>query len=240
MPDPIYAIGDIHGHLDKLDEALTKIERDGGADAAVVFLGDLVDRGPDSPGVIDRIVGGVRAGRRWIVLKGNHDRFMTRFLADPGRLEQRPKNTIGWLDPRIGGRDTLRAYGVDADMTRDIKEIHADAVAAVPKAHLDFLENLPLLHHAPDLLFVHAGIRPGVPLDRQTEDDLLWIRQDFHKDPRDHGPLIVHGHTPVAAATHYGNRVNLDSGAGHGHDLTAAVLLGRDVFVLTHGGRLRL
>jgi serine/threonine protein phosphatase 1 len=120
---------------------------------------------------------------------------------------------------------------------RPIAPVHADAVAAVPAAHRAFLAGLPLMHRAGDVLFVHAGIRPGVPLDAQAEDDLLWIREGFLDDPRDHGALVVHGHTAVTAPEHHGNRVNIDTRAGYGGALTAVAIEGRAVFVLGPGGR---
>jgi serine/threonine protein phosphatase 1 len=115
--------------------------------------------------------------------------------------------------------------------------VHAEAVAAVPRAHLDFIESLPTSFARGEVFFAHAGIRPGVALDVQAEDDLCWIRDGFLEDRRDHGPLIVHGHTHLARVTHYGNRVNLDSGAAYGGPLSAVVIEGREVFLLTDQGR---
>ena len=115
--------------------------------------------------------------------------------------------------------------------------MQADARAAVPPAHLSFLRNLRLMHIAGDLMFVHAGIRPGVPIKDQAEEDLLWIRQDFHAFTAPHPKLIVHGHTPVRGATHHGNRINLDTGAGYGKPLTAAVFEQGHVWRLTDRGR---
>lgn len=131
-----------------------------------------------------------------------------------------------WLHPRLGGDTTLASYGVDASGRRREKDVQADAHVAVPAAHIKFLKRLQLSHIVGDLMFVHAGIRPGVPIKDQTEEDQLWIRQEFHNHTGPHPKLIVHGHTPVDAATHYGNRVNLDTGAGYGHPLTAAVFEG--------------
>jgi serine/threonine protein phosphatase 1 len=113
-------------------------------------------------------------------------------------------------------------------------------VVAVPASHRAFLAGLPTLIQRGDVVFVHAGIRPGVPLDQQVEDDLTWIRDGFLTDPVSHGPLIVHGHTVVDAPTHYGNRVNIDSGAAYGGPLSSVVIEGRDVWHLTDAGRVKL
>jgi serine/threonine protein phosphatase 1 len=107
----------------------------------------------------------------------------------------------------------------------------------VPRAHRDFIESLPTSFTRGEAFFAHAGIRPGVPFDQQSEDDLCWIRDGFLDDRRDHGLLIVHGHTHLAQVTHYGNRVNLDSGAAYGGPLSAVVIEGRTVFLLTEKGR---
>jgi serine/threonine protein phosphatase 1 len=233
-----YAIGDIHGQLEMLKAAHARITRDreetGDAAAPVVHLGDLIDRGPDSRGVIDFLIEGLSAGAPWIVLRGNHDQLLLDILG--GKEE----NTETWLEPRIGGPTTLTSYGVKTGTFRSRRVILDDLRAAVPEVHRRFLANLPLLHATPDLLFVHAGIRPGVRITLQDPVDLLWIRGEFLENRRDHGPLIVHGHTPVERPEHHGNRVNLDSGAGFGRPLTAAVFEGREAWVLGEAGRERL
>lgn len=218
---PIYAVGDIHGHLDQLEKALARIEADGGAEARIVFLGDLVDRGPDSPGVIDRLEQGQAEGRNWIVLRGNHDDIFQGFL-ESGRIDS-PHTQPGrtYLHEAVGGLATLAAYGVDITST-DIARLWAEAQEKVPFRHLTFLQSLPRFHLEGDLLFVHAGIRPGLPLAQQTPDDLIWIRRDFLDHTGRHPWLVVHGHTPAPTAEHRGNRVNLDAGAGFGHPLACA------------------
>lgn len=233
----LYAVGDIHGQMDMLHEALERIERDGGADAQVVFLGDLVDRGPDSRGVIQLLLDGVAAGRNWTVLKGNHDRMFEWFMADPPRIETRLPVGLDWLHDRVGGATTLASYGVEVTPERRIWQVLDEAHTAVPPNHLTFLQNLPLTHSVGQLLFVHAGLRPSVPLTQQTEDDLVWIREPFLSDPRDHGALVVHGHTPVDTPEHHGNRLALDTGAGYGRALTVAAFEDDHVFVLTDSGR---
>lgn len=239
-----YAIGDIHGQYEALRAAHDRIEADrqrhGDADAPVIHMGDLTDRGPDSRGVLDHLIGGIAAGQPWQVVQGNHDRMFAGFMADADYHDAGLRKERWWTHPRVGGDATLASYGVMDTAERDRQQIHAEAVQAVDPTHPEFLRTRPTHLSRGGLLFVHAGIRPGVPLDQQTEDDLLWIRDDFHADPRDHGALIVHGHTPVDQPTHYGNRVNIDTGAGHGHPLTAVVIEGTTVFVLTDGGRKEL
>ncbi|MCU4651725.1 serine/threonine protein phosphatase [Roseibacterium sp. SDUM158016] len=231
----IYAIGDIHGHLDKLRAAHDAVEadraREGTGAAPLVHVGDLVDRGPDSAGVVEYLRTTAAEDPRLVILKGNHDAMFVEFLASrPGR----------WSDSRyvgdnIGGRATLASYGIDA--TTSARRLHDDAIAAVPEAHRVFLSGLPLTHLAGDCLFVHAGIRPGVPLEEQDEADLIWIRDRFLLDPGDHGPLVVHGHTPVVSVEHHGNRLAIDTGAAWDGPVTAVAIEGRDAFVLTEEGR---
>lgn len=238
----IYAIGDIHGHLGLLKSAHDLIAEDMARHGTgpVIHVGDLVDRGPDSRGVIDFLMRGVAEGRDWVVLKGNHDRMFARFLADPWDPEPGLRAELSWLHPRLGGADTLRSYGVSNAGDRPVEKVHAEAIEAVPQAHLDFLSSRPTLHLAGEAAFVHAGIRPGVALAEQAETDLVWIRDPFLTATEDFGPLIVHGHTALEEATHYGNRLNLDSGAAYGGPLSAVVIEGRDAALLTPSGRCRL
>ena len=237
MTQPLYAIGDIHGQLAELHRVLDLIEADGGPDAHVVFLGDYTDRGPDSRGVLDLLIEGQAQGRNWTFLKGNHDRMFSWFMEDYPRHDAYLPTEFNWLHPRLGGDTTLASYGCKfTQRTRQLK-IHKMARAAVPEAHVTFLRGLQLSFETDDLFIAHAGIRPGVALAQQDEEDLLWIRQEFHLDPRMHPKLIVHGHTPVDRATHYGNRINLDSGAGYGKPLTAAVFEGSECWTLCHEGR---
>lgn len=237
-----YAIGDIHGHLDLLKRAHDRIADDMARYGAgpVVHVGDLVDRGPDSAGVISHLIGGMAAGEAWVVLKGNHDRMFAGFLADIRFHDPGLRADLGWLHPKLGGPDTLASYGVRNAADRPLAPVHAEAVAAVPAGHRGFLEGLPVLHRVGEVVFVHAGIRPGIPLDRQEETDLVWIRGAFLDDPLPHGPLIVHGHTAIDRATDYGNRVNIDTGAAYGGPLTAVVIEGRRVFEVTAVGRVEV
>ncbi len=240
----IYAIGDIHGQLEKLIEAHELIVRDRAKvrDMAgvVVHVGDLVDRGPDSRGVIDFLIKGVASGEPWVTLKGNHDRMFEGFLGDPDHYDPGLRAGLHWIDPRLGGDETLRSYGVEGAGERFLSDLHEAARRAVPAGHRAFVAGLPLMHRVGTVTFVHAGVRPGVPLDMQVEDDLLWIRREFLDDPRDHGGLIVHGHTPVDTVTHYGNRLNIDTGAGYGRALSAVVIEDDHVWHLTPEGRVEI
>ncbi len=234
-----YAIGDIHGHLDLLrvvhDLIADDMARHG--KGQVVHVGDLVDRGPDSRGVIDFLSHGIAAGQDWIVLKGNHDRMFSLFMADPMAQDEGLRADLSWLHPRLGGAETLGAYGVRSASDRPVAAVHSDAVAAVPAEHLAFLASRPSWHRAGDTIFVHAGIRPGLTMPDQRETDLVWIRAPF-LDYRDrHEALIVHGHTAIDTPTHYGNRVNIDSSAAYGGPLSAIVIEGDKVFHLTPKGR---
>ena len=238
MP-PIYAVGDIHGQYDMLETALQRIEADGGPDSKIVFLGDLVDRGPGSAKVIQRLMEGQAAGRDWTILCGNHDDLFHGFVSKGIDLDPRVLSGVPWTGPRIGGRATLESYGM-SDLDRPTDELIAEAQQTVPQAHLDFLANLPTHLLLGDLLFVHAGIRPGISLQNQNPDDLMWIRGEFLNDPRPHPWLVVHGHTAVQAHEHQGNRVNLDGGAGYGRPLTTAIFEGQKVWTLDVFGRAEL
>lgn len=237
MTDPIYAIPDIHGHLQELDRALRLIEADGGPDAEIVFLGDLVDRGPDSRGVIERLMRGRVEGRRWHVLTGNHDELFLQFLADGSVDHPRIMSKVPWTHRRLGGLATLASYGIDAeeDASRDV--LLNAARDAVPADHVRFLSELPRHLERGPLLFVHAGIRPGVPLAQQDPEDLIWIRDPFldFRDP--HPWLVVHGHTALDFPRHFGNRIDLDGGAGYGRPVRPAVFEGRNCWLLTERGR---
>ncbi len=239
-----YAIGDIHGQLGLLEEAHRRIEADRRVrrdpDAPVIHLGDLVDRGPDSAGVIRYLREGIAAGAPWVVLKGNHDRLFERFLTDPGWRDPQLREGVTYLHPLIGGAETLMSYGLFRPTSFHIKTARAEALKAIPPEDIAFLQSRPLYHGYGSVLHVHAGIRPGVPIERQSEHDLVWIRDPFLMDTRDHGPLILHGHTAIPRPMHYRNRVNIDSRAAYGGPLTAVVIEQREVWVLTEDGRVPL
>ena len=229
----IYAIGDIHGQYDMLNEALMLVDSDGGSDAHIVFVGDYIDRGPDSKKVINTLIEGKKAGRNWTILRGNHDRMFCRFINDGVEHDDMILSGKGWLHPVIGGQVTLESYNVDINSDTLLN----DARAAVPKDHIAFLMSRPLWFEKDDKIFVHAGIRPSIPITEQIEDDLIWIREDFLNYTGDHGKLIVHGHTAMPHPLRYSNRVNLDGGAGFGRPLQPVVFEGNNCWILTADGR---
>jgi serine/threonine protein phosphatase 1 len=258
---PIYAIGDIHGQKAMLDHALALITSDGGLDAQVVFLGDYTDRGPDSRAVIETLIAGRDAGRNWVFIKGNHDRLFSNFVRHGIEHDPRVASGISWLNPRLGGNMTLESYGLRGVMHMaprsgaapekldhfegpvgwaDKDALQKMAQEAVPRAHLSFLENLPLWHATDDLLFVHAGLRPVIALEDQDPEDLIWIRDGFLESNHDFGRLVVHGHPALDHPQHFGNRVDLDGGAGYGNPLIPAVFEDRDCWLLTDKGRVAL
>jgi serine/threonine protein phosphatase 1 len=205
-----YAIGDIHGSLRKLRVLMARCRRHAaGRPATFVFLGDYIDRGAESAGVVRYLIAlQSRLQDRVVALKGNHEDFALGVI-DAGTQAEH------WLSQ--GGGATLQSYGVD------------DA-RALPRDHVDWWRSLPLRHDDGRRFFVHAGVRPGRPLDAQDEYDMLWIREPFLSDRRDYGRLIVHGHTPIegGAPDLRSNRLNLDTGAVFGGPLTAAVFVAEE------------
>lgn len=238
--DRIYAVGDIHGHLDKLREAHKRIGFDcmeAGGPAPVVHVGDLVDRGPDSAGVIAFLRDGMMRGEDWVVLRGNHDQLFVDFGRGGDGTSDRLREGLTWQHEVMGGAQTLASYGATKRRLETKAAFHKRARAFVPGDHISFLEGLPLWHRAGSMIFVHAGIRPGFAMETQDDDDLMWIRDEFLWHLTDHEALIVHGHTPVEAPTHYGNRVNIDTGAGWGKELVPVVFEDGACFALTAEGR---
>ncbi len=216
----IYAIGDVHGCADLLDRLLALIDADAaGEPYALVFLGDYVDRGPDSRGVLSRLVTLTASARETVFLKGNHEAAMLDFLLTPSANEE-------WL--HWGGDKTLDSYGITNYWDRDPEETAADFANALPEAHKQFLQDLTLTHIVGDYLFVHAGLKPGVALDDQSESDMLWIRGEFHNARTSQRPekAVVHGHHPVPKPLDAGWRIDIDTGAVWSGMLTAVVLEG--------------
>ena len=225
----VYAIGDIHGRLDLFEQLIAAIDADdaarGPARTTVILLGDLVDRGPDSAGVIE-------AARAWgrrrtlRVLAGNHEEM---FLDSFERVE-----TLRHF-LRYGGKETLLSYPIDPKVYRDLtlEQVQARMQTAVPQDHRDFLEAAEDSIVIGDYLFVHAGIRPGVPLAEQRRSDLRWIRDRFIDHEGDHGFVVVHGHTITAEVEEMPNRIGIDTGAFMSGRLTALGLEGGERWYLT-------
>lgn len=230
----LYAVGDIHGESTLLDRLLTMIAHDmvGRADrrAVIVFLGDYVDRGPDSRGVLDRLAAGPLAGAETRFLAGNHESALLDFIEDPVAGAR-------WLD--FGGAEALASYGVRASVgARDrkrLKELRNQLVDRLPDTHRRFLETLEDWAVYGDYAFVHAGIKPGRALKRQRRDDLLWLREPFLSSPLRHEKVIVHGHTIVDAPEIRPNRIAVDTGAYATGVLTAVVLDGAERTFLQTG-----
>jgi serine/threonine protein phosphatase 1 len=221
----LYAIGDIHGRADLLEELLRRIEEDARESPAerkiLVFLGDYIDRGPNSRTVVDMLLARAPKNFACRFLKGNHEALMLDFLDDPDLLEF-------WLVN--GGGATLASYGLDME---ELARFGASAetwrnnfAAVLPEAHLSFFHGLELSVSLGDYFFVHAGVRPDLALDEQTEADLVWIRAPFLDWARPFGKIVVHGHTPGREPVTRPNRIGIDTGAWFSDRLTALRLEG--------------
>ena len=222
----IYAIGDIHGRADLLRQLRGMILADAaGAECArklIVHIGDYIDRGAASREVVDILLDEPLPGFEVVNLKGNHEDFLLRFLDD------RETGSLWFMN---GGAATLRSYGVHGSGEGGGDEWLRRAGEALrrslPPRHLAFFRALALRHREGDYLFVHAGIRPGVAIDRQRADDLLWIRDEFLRSDADHGLCVVHGHTAGRAVEFRPNRIGVDTGAFATDTLSCVVLEGR-------------
>ncbi|MBI5107204.1 MAG: serine/threonine protein phosphatase [Rhodocyclales bacterium] len=231
----IYAIGDIHGRLDLLDELHRRILDDAARRSAqrrlLIYLGDLVSRGPDSRGVIERVRTWLPPGFERVALKGNHEDLLLRAHAGEFAAARH------WLD--YGGIEALASYGVTVSdkLVREeagIGELCHRFAAALPAGQLEFLESLRLSHRAGDYYFVHGGVRPGVALDEQNPRDLIWIRKTFLNSEADHGAVVVHGHSISRRPELRPNRIGIDTGAYHSGVLTCLALDGAEqVFLQT-------
>jgi serine/threonine protein phosphatase 1 len=218
----IYAIGDIHGRLDLLEDLLARIDRDRASRpiqrSLFVFLGDYIDRGPSSRATINRLIEHSK-GNETVFLKGNHELIAIKSLSDRAPFDQ-------WMR-RLGGMETLMSYGLrreDLLGGRPIVEIQAAFHAALPQAHLRFFRDLQLCFTCGDFFFAHAGVKPGIEISRQNERDLLWIREEFLTSRIDFGKIIIHGHTPAFEVEVEPNRVNIDTGAFATGRLTCLVM----------------
>lgn len=217
----LYVIGDVHGRSDLLDRIAHMIEKDAAAkpcpDASCIFLGDYIDRGPGSNAVLTRL-----AAKDWPLsfkaLCGNHEQMLLRFLNDATYLE-------AWQ--RFGGLETLYSFGIDVNKVKQ-ESAYQDAqdrlVELLPEPVIGFISSAPSSHEVGDYFFCHAGIRPGVALADQREEDLLWIRDEFIESTAQHEKVIVHGHTPVEEPENKFNRINIDTGAYITGTLTCLVL----------------
>lgn len=226
----VYAVGDIHGEAGLLEAMLDAIRADAGdhppSRIVLIFLGDYIDRGPDSRGVLERLTGNPLPGATLRFLLGNHEAVMLEFLSGgAGGAE--------WL--RFGGVETLASYGIaaaGATTPARLAQLRGELEAKLPPRHLDFLRGLENSCVTGGYAFVHAGIRPGRPLDAQVSEDLLWIREPFLSDPRPHGHVIIHGHTVTPEPDMHPNRIGLDTGAYATGVLTALCLKGTEQRIL--------
>ena len=222
----IYAIGDIHGRLDLLQQLEEKIARDAADVEAnrrlIVYLGDYIDRGDASYGVIEHLLQETLPSFERVCLIGNHEAHLLRFFDD---------SSVGAAWMLNGGRETLESYGVSpprwSDLEGSFGATQVELRARMPEPHKVFLKSLLPSFREGDYFFVHAGIRPGIPLDQQEPHDLMWIREDFLLDKRDHGAVIVHGHSIGMRPESLANRVGVDTGAFATGCLTCVVLSGK-------------
>ena len=218
----IYAIGDIHGRLDLLDRLLALIVSDdrdrGPASTAIIFLGDLIDRGPDSRKVVERAMELSAGPLKTRFLMGNHEEVFLKAISGDVRALR--------LLLRIGGKETVFSYGVDAHDYRklDFEGLAAVLRARVPQAHVEFLSSFEEAIEVGDYLFVHAGIRPGVTIAQQSATDMRWIRDEFLRHRDSHGKLVVHGHSVTDQIDIQSNRIGIDTGAYASGRLTAVAL----------------
>jgi len=231
LPDGIriYAIGDIHGRADLLQQMFAVIDADLACTpvnrAIEVYLGDYVDRGPHSGDTLDLLIERSHI-RESVFLKGNHEAYLLEVLRDPTKLED-------WR--QFGGLQTLISYGIQPSLNPDAAEqieLIRMLNKAMPREHLKFLRSLKPSFVCGDFFFVHAGVRPGIPLKEQDESDLLWIRNDFLDSEKNFGKFIVHGHTPVRAPDIRPNRINIDTGAYATGNLTLLRIQGNRMLAL--------
>jgi serine/threonine protein phosphatase 1 len=216
----LYVIGDIHGRLDLLDQLIDAIHRDADqfdGNSLTVTLGDYIDRGPNSRGVIERLMANPFPGK-YVALKGNHEALLAAFLDDPA---------VGLQWRHLGGLETLQSFGLPVGqlmLNRDYDQAADQLRAKLLPEHLKFLHSLKTSLTIGHYFLCHAGVRPGVALDRQREEDLLWIRDEFLYCEDDFGKIVVHGHTPVEKPEFLSNRINIDTGAFATGRLTCVVL----------------
>ncbi|MEO5772677.1 MAG: metallophosphoesterase family protein [Sphingomicrobium sp.] len=220
----VYAVGDVHGCIGELNRLLIEIAGDCAgfeAETHLVFLGDLVDRGPASAEVVDRLDRRDLPCSKHHFLMGNHEEVMLNVL--DSKVEQLP----GWL--RYGGIQTLESYGITREeVLRLGLDLPPRMREVIPERHVRFLRSLRDAIQIGDYLFVHAGIRPGVAIREQRTQDMRWIRQGFLDDDTEHGVTVVHGHTISSAPEIRPNRIGIDTGCYESGKLTALALEGSD------------
>jgi serine/threonine protein phosphatase 1 len=221
----IYAIGDIHGRNDLLQSLLAQIEADdaarGAADTHIIFLGDLMDRGPDSAGVVETAIALRNGGRNVRFLMGNHEEVFVQACRNND-------NKVTRFFLRIGGEATVLSYPITRAeyISLDMEQLSERLMTLVPQEHLDFIEGFEDQIVIGDYVFVHAGIRPGVPLSEQKPKDLRWIREEFVDQRGDLEKVVVYGHTIYDKVEERGSRIGIDTGAYASDKLTALVLEG--------------
>jgi len=223
----IYAVGDVHGRADLLAETILRIDDDIRRRpiryAVEVYLGDYIDRGPDSKTVIDQLAARI-VDNGAVCLRGNHETLMEEFLRDADAFHR-------WQS--LGALQTLASYGVDPPARSETAaNLHRRFLDVFPRLHQLFLQCLRNSYCCGDFLFVHAGIRPGIAIERQNPSDLFWIRQEFLNSTDYHGRFIVHGHTPVPHPDIRSNRINIDTGAWNSGTLTCVAIEGTDILIL--------
>lgn len=232
----VYAVGDIHGRLDLLDELLARLEDDNRrrarAKTILIFLGDLIDRGPSSAQVVERLRSYQPQGVRSVFLSGNHEEVLLRLIRGESQY------LADWL--RFGGAECARSYGIDPSTIKRMEPARAVRLLrdTVPETHRSFLEGLVDTFQVGDYLFVHAGIRPGIPLGEQSQSDLRWIRESFLESDHEHGFVVVHGHTISEEVQIRSNRIGLDTGAYRSGVLSALGLEGTDRWYIQTGASL--
>ncbi len=218
----IYAIGDVHGRLDLLEKLLQKIEQDNNgrllAQTKIIFLGDLIDRGPDSRRVIERAMALANSKYKIIFLKGNHEELFIKAY----RGDRRAASVLN----RVGGRETLLSYGVTPEEYdhADLGDLLILLAKYIPENHINFIEAFEDWHVSNEYVFVHAGLRPHVPLTSQRQSDLRWIRREFLEHRESHGLMVVHGHSVCQYVDEQSNRIGIDTGAWASGRLTAVAL----------------
>ena len=228
----IYAIGDVHGRADLLEEMHAAILDDSAGydgEKQVVYLGDFIDRGMESRQVLDILLERPLPGFESVYLMGNHEYALLNFLDDPESIS-------GWLS--WGGRETLYSYGIKCGLSpspEELQNLARELAITMPAGHVELIENSRLCHHAGGYYFVHAGVRPGVPIEDQRFEDQLWIREPFISSEANHGAVVVHGHTINEEITQTPSRIGLDTGAYYTGILSCLVVEGEEQRFLQTG-----